>query len=114
MNTSKPNENGVLEEGRREIVARHGRACAVVNIARCEDGRYRHGMEMWYSHGGFSSPISAHSEGFATIGEARRAGLEDLLRQWHEAWPSEPKSVHDELRVMREQIEAQLCQPSLF
>jgi hypothetical protein len=40
--------------------------------------------------------------------------MEALLRRWPKPFPTDPSSVHDELRLMREQIESQLRQPSLF
>jgi hypothetical protein len=114
MEISKPNENGVLPAGIHDVVARHHRAYAAVNIALCDDGLYRMGVEMLYSHGGFSGPISFHSTGYATTVAARAAGLEELLRRWHKAYPSDPQSVRDELRILREQVEAHLRQPTLL
>lgn len=115
METSKPNENGAMRPGHREVVARHGdRYYAAVNVALCEDGLYRQSTSMMYSYGGFSGPVFAESEGFATLAAAIDAGLNDLLRRWHKPFPSEPLSVHDELNGMRQQVEARLRQPSLF
>lgn len=114
MQVSRPNENGVLETGYREVVASRGRAYAAINIALREDGRYAYGLDMNYSHGGFSFPISDSGEAFATKEAARTAALNALLRHWHAPFPSEPQSVHDELRIMREQVESHLRQPSLF
>jgi hypothetical protein len=114
MQVSKPNQNGVLETGRREVVATYGRFYAAVELALCEDGLYRFSVELFYSYGGFCGPISDTAEGYATEGAARTAALEELLRKWHRPFPSDPASVHEELRVLREQVEGQLCQPSLF
>lgn len=114
MEISKPNENGVLETGRREVVATYGRFYAAVEFARCEDGLYRFGIELHYSYGGFGTPIFDTAEGFATEAAARTAALEELLRKWHQPFPSDPASVHEELRILREQVERQLSQPSLF
>jgi hypothetical protein len=114
MDISRPNENGVLDKDAHEVVARHARCYAAINTAFCEDGLYRHSVELHYSYGGFSSPIYIESPGYPTLDAARTAGLEELLRHWHPPFPSEPQSVHDELADLREQIELQLRQPSLF
>jgi hypothetical protein len=114
MDISKPNMNGVLPEGLHDVVARRNRAYAAVNIALCDDGLYRMSVEMNYSHGGFSGPISIDDEGFATLAAARLAGLEELLRRWHKPFRSDPQTVHDELADMRQQVEARLRQPTLF
>jgi len=114
MDVSKPNEHGVLPEGRREVVARHGRAHAAVNIALCEDRLYRYSTEMHYSLGGFCGPITMNAEPHSTIDAARTAALHELLRRWHQPFPSDPASVREELRILREQVEAQLRQPTLF
>ena len=114
MELSKPNQNGVLETGRREVVATYGRSYAAVELALCEDGLYRFSVELFYSYGGFCGPICHTAEGFATAAAARTAGLEKLLRKWHRPFASDPASVHEELRILREQVEGQLRQPSLF
>jgi len=111
---SKPNDCGVFEAGCREIVATRGRAFAAVNIALCDDGLYRCGVEMHYAHGGFSFPIMFDATGYPTRDAARTAGIERLLRCWHTPFPSDPDSVRSELDDMRRQIEARLQQPSLF
>jgi hypothetical protein len=114
METSKTNANGVLPEGRHDVVARRNRSYAAVNIALCEDRLYRMSVELRYSYGGFSGPIRVDAEAYTTVDAARTAGLEELLRRWHTPVPSDPKSVHDELAEMRRQIEAHITQPSLF
>jgi hypothetical protein len=114
MQVSRPNENDVLETGCREVVASRGRAYAAISIALREDGRYAYGLDMNYSHGGFCFPITVTGESFATKEAARTAALAELLRHWYTPFPSEPQSVHDELRIMREQVQAHLRQPSLF
>ncbi len=114
MDVSRPNANGVVDKDTQEVVARRDRSYAAVSIALCEDGLYRHGVEMHYSHGGFSGPIHIECPGYPTADAARTAGLEELLLRWHRPFPSDSQSVHDELRILREQVEAQLRQPSLF
>ncbi len=114
MELSHPSALGTYEPGFTETVATYGRWYAAIEVAQCEDGLYRFSTSMQYSYGGFCGPIFAASEGFPTIVVARTAALEDLLAHWHKPFPSEPESVHDELRIMREQIEASLRQPSLF
>ena len=114
MKVSQPNEHGVLESGYREVVASRGRAYAAVNIALREDGRFAYGLELNYSYGGFVFPIAANGESFATKQAAREASLTELLGHWHTPFASEPASVHEELRNLREQVESHLRQPSLF
>jgi len=114
MQPGKPNDCGALDAGLQEVVASRGRAYAAIRIAWCDDGLYRIGVEMHYSHGGFAFPISIHADGFATLDAARTAALEQLLRSWHQPFPSEPDSVRAELHEMRAQVEARLRQPSLF
>lgn len=114
MQVSRPNEHGVLPEGRREEVARYGRAYCAINLAVCDDGLYRFGIEMMYSHGRFSTPIFSHAEGYLRADAARTAALNKLCQRWHEPFPSDPASVHEELRSMREQIKARLSQPLLL
>lgn len=114
MQVSHPNEHGVLPEGHREEVARHGRAYCAVNIALCDDGLFRFGIEMMYSHGGFSTPIFTDAEGYQSVDTARTAALTKLLDRWHKPFPSDPARVHEELRIMRERIEARLREPLLL
>jgi hypothetical protein len=114
MNVSKPNEHGVLATERREVVATYGRFYAAVELALCEDGLYRFSVELFYSYGGFGGPISDTAQGFATEATARMAAIEELLRKWHRPFPSDPATVQAELRILREQVEAHLSQPSLF
>ncbi|MCC6358749.1 MAG: hypothetical protein IT450_08405 [Phycisphaerales bacterium] len=114
MLPAKPNDCGVLEPASREVVASRGRAFAAVNIALCEDGLYRYGVDMMYATGGFGFPIYADAPGYSSLDAARTAALERLLRSWHTPFPSEPESVRAELADMRQQIEARLRQPSLF
>jgi hypothetical protein len=114
IDISTPNAHGVLDEGRREIVARPGRAYAAVNVAWCDDGLYRSSVELHYSYGGFSGPIVEGDPGYPTFDAAKTAGLEELLRRWHKPFSSDPQSVREELRILREQIESRLRQPCLF
>jgi hypothetical protein len=108
------NEYGVYEEGSIEELARRGRSYAAVKTCQCEDGLFRYGLDLMYSYGGFSFPISSSQEGFASPIAAKEAGTVDLLEHFPTAWGSEPQSVHDELREMKAQIERNFCQPSLF
>jgi hypothetical protein len=114
MEISTPNENGCLQGGVTEVVAYLGRSQAVVTIARGPDGAYRFSVGLTYSYGGFSGPITMDDEPYPTRSAARDAGLAELLRRWHKPFESDPESVHDELRILRDQIESQLRQPSLF
>lgn len=114
MEISKPNENGVLEAACRETVAVRGRSHAAVEFALAEDGLFRYSLHVMYSYGGFGGPIWFDQTGYSTLATARTAALQELLRKWPRAWESEPTSVHEELRELREQIESQLRQPSLF
>jgi len=114
MQVSRPNENGVLSEGCRETLARRGRAHASITIALCEGGQFRYGLDMLYSHGGFGFPIGINDEAFHSLASARNAAIEAMLRRFPRPFPSEPASVHEELRELREQLESHLRQPSLF
>jgi hypothetical protein len=114
MDIAKPNEHGVLQGGRHEIVARHHRAYAAVNIALCEDGLYRFSTELHYSYGGFCGPILVDDPDYPSLDAALNAGLEEMLRKWRQPFPSDPAGVHEELRILREQVEARLRQPTLF
>jgi hypothetical protein len=109
-----PNENGVYEPEAREELARVGRSYAVVKICQCDDGLYRYALDVMYSYGGFSGPITADDDGFPTFKTAKDAGTERLLKRFPSPWPSDPKSVHEELAAMRAQIERNIRQPSLF
>lgn len=117
MEIAKSNENGVFEPYLRFVVASYGlyyADYADVRIAFCEDSLYRCAVGLLYSYGGFSGPVFEDGEAYPTFQKAKEAGLQQLLRRWHKAWPTEPQSVHDELNDMRRQIEEQLRQPSLF
>lgn len=109
-----PNENGLYEPEAREELARIGRSYAAVKICQCDDGLFRYALDVTYSYGGFSGPITTQDDGFTTFKAAKDAGTEKLLRRFPFPWPSDPKSVHDELAAMRGQIDRQLRQPSLF
>lgn len=114
MDVSRPNEHGVLIEGHREIVAQRGRSHATIRIALCEDGRFRYGLDMMYSYGGFSFPIRIDDDSYESLASARDAAIEALLNRFPQAFHSEPASVHAELSDLREQVTARLRQPSLF
>ena len=114
MEISKPNENGVLPERIQEVVARLGRSYAAVNIALCDDGLFRFSTELLYSYGGFAAPIYAADTGYGRLDTARTAGMEQLVRRWPRPFPSDPASVYEELKRLREQIAAKLEQPTLF
>lgn len=114
MQPSHPNEHGVFPIGHSETIARRGLAYVMLTFAMNQDGLVRYGLQLRYSYGGLSSPISIHRPSFETLEAARIAAIEDLLRFWHEPFPSAPASVRLELRDLREQVEAHLRQPSLF
>ncbi len=114
MKISTVNACGVLETGHSECLARRGRAHATVSFALCDDGQFRYGLSMMYSYGGFLSPIRADGPAFRSLDAARTAAIQELLLSWHKPYPSDPVSVHHELRELREQVEGHLIQPSLF
>jgi hypothetical protein len=114
LEISHPNENGVLSAGYRECIGRVGRSHATIEFALDADGRYRFGIELHYSCGGFAWPIKSDGEAFPTMAAARDGAMQELLARFPIAWESEPQSVHDELRTLRAQVEATLRQPSLF
>jgi hypothetical protein len=108
------NEHGVYEAEAREELARVGRSYAEVRLCQCDDGLYRYSLDVTYSYGGFCGPISDDCEGFTTYAAAKEAGTRKLIERFPKPWASDPQSVHDELRQMKAQIEAQFLQPSLF
>jgi hypothetical protein len=114
MDVSHPNEHGVLTDGHREIIAQRGRSHATIRITLCEDGRFRYGLDMMYSYGGFSFPITIDDESFDSLPSAREAAIEAMLLRFPEPFHSEPASVHAELSDLREQVTAHFRQPSLF
>lgn len=109
-----PNEHGCYEKEALEDVARKGRAFAAVYWCHCDDGLYRVAVSLQYSYGGHCGPISASTPGYATAALAKEAGIAKLLQGYPKAWASDPQSVHNELAELRQQIERQLVQPSLF
>ena len=108
------NENGVYLDYQTETVAALGRSRAEVKIAKCDDGLYRYSLDVQYSYGGFSGPITDHGDGYPNHEQAKMAGISELLECFPTAWGSEPQSVHAELQQLREQVEAHIRQPSLF
>ena len=114
MEISKPNEWGAMKAGHEEIVARHGRWFAKVEVALCEDGLYRQSTSMMYSYGGHGGPVFMSRDGYTTMAAAIDAGIDELLRCWHTPFHSEPQSARDELDALRHQIEDRRRQPSLF
>ena len=109
-----PNANGVYEAEYREELARLGRSYAAVEISQCRDGLYRYRLDCMFKNSGFCGPITDRDEGFATLPAAKEAGTQELLERFPTAWPSEPQSVHDELRLMKAQVEQYFRQPTLF
>lgn len=114
MEPSYPNDNGVYPATSAEIVARHGRSFAEIRFAYCDDGHYRFSLSMQYSYGGYGGPISTSGPAYPSLAAARAAALESLIERWPTWHSAEPASVHEELRRMREQVTAQLSQPTLF
>lgn len=108
------NDCGVYLDYYTHTVAAVGRSHAKVMVARCDDGRFRFAIDFQYSYGGFSGPVTDHGEGHATPEQAKEAAIERLLARWPEAWASEPESVHRELRLLREEVEALQQQPLLL
>jgi hypothetical protein len=108
------NDFGVLVNYITEIVANFGSSTAEVNIAMGDDQRYRFGISLSYSYGGFGYAPASDAERYATYAQAMDAGLRALLDGWHTPFASDPASVHEELRQLREQVAARLQQPSLF
>lgn len=114
MEISQKNENGVYEIAALEKVAERGRSYAEVRLARCDDGLIRYSVDLSYSYGGFSGPITDRTEGFQTEQLAIDAGVKELLRNWPARWASDPRSVHDELSDLKRQLENRIAQPFLF
>ena len=114
MEPSTKNEHGVYARTSVEAAARHGRSFAEIRFAYCDDGQYRFALSVQYSYGGYGGPISASGPSYSTLPEARAAALEALLARWPTWHSAEPAHVHEELRLMREQVASQLRQPTLF
>lgn len=111
---ASPNDVGVYKKYQTEVVARHNRSAASVDIAQCTDGMYRFSVSVMYSYGGFSGPITDKTQGHETYDAARKAGVSELMRRFPKGWPSDPHSVHVELEAMRKQLEEHVRQPTLF
>lgn len=109
-----PNQNGVYPAEIIERLAEHGRSYAEIHIAQCDDGLYRYALEVQYSYGGFGGPITLQTEGLTNAEAARTLATEALLRRFPNGHAGDPQSVHDELQVMRAQLESCYRQPSLF
>jgi hypothetical protein len=105
---------GVLTDYTTESVATIGHSTAEVNIALGDGQRYRFGVSLSYSYGGFGFAPAADAESYSTYAQALDAGLQALLKHWHTPFRGDPASVHQELRMLREQVLARLRQPSLF
>lgn len=114
MEPSTRNEHGVYTKTTVEIVAQHDRSSAEIRLAYCDDGQYRFALSVHYSYGGFGAPVTDANGAWPSLTAARMAGLEALLARWPTAFTSEPGSVHEELRSMREQVASRLSQPTLF
>ena len=114
MHPSALNDRGILTDYITETVATVGYSTAEVNIALGDDQRYRFGVSLSYSYGGFGFAPAADAEPYATYAEARDAGMQALLKHWHTPFASDPASVHEELRMLREQVLVRLRQPTLF
>lgn len=114
MQMSRLTEYDVYPATTPEVVARHGRSFAEIQFAYCDDGRFRFALSVQYSYGGYGGPIFAEAPSYSDMSSARVAALEAMLSDWPKAFASDPASVHEELRLMREQIASQLRQPSLF
>lgn len=108
------NEHGVYQAENIEEIARHERSYGIVEICHCEDGFYRYGVSLLYSYGGTASPITKNAKGYASYSAAKDAGGKELLQRFPTLWLSDPQSVHNELKIMREQIELYFRQPTLF
>ena len=109
-----PNKNGVYEPDACEELARINHSYAIVKICQCDDGLFRFALDVMYSYGGFSGPITADDDGFASFKAAKDAGTKKLLKRFPNPWGGDPRGVHDELAAMRAQIEQHVIQPSLF
>jgi hypothetical protein len=114
MQPSSVNDAGVLVDYVTETIATAGYSAAEVKIAMGDDQRYRVGVSLSYSYGGFGWAPAADAESYATYAQALDAGLQVLLRRWHTPFASDPASVHEELKLLREQVLARLQQPTLF
>jgi hypothetical protein len=114
MEHSTLNERGIYPTTSFEIVAQDGMSYAEIGFAHCDDKQFRFALSLHYSRGGFASPIFEDAPAFSTQSAARFAALASLIARWPKPFLSDPASVHDELRLMRDQIASQLSQPTLF
>jgi hypothetical protein len=114
MQPSAINNAGVLVDYVTETIATAGYSTAAVKIAMADDQTYRFGVSLSYSYGGFGFAPAADAKPYATYAQALDAGLQALLRHWHTPFAGDPANVHEELRLLREQVVARLQQPTLF
>lgn len=114
MQTSTLSDRNIYPATSREIVAQLGRSFAEIRFAYCDDGLFRFSLALQYSYGGYGGPIFAGAEPYPDIATARVAALEQLLADWPKPFAGDPASVHEELRLLRQQIAAKLSQPTLF
>ena len=110
----EPNAFGVYEAEITEELARQGRSFAAIDMCECEDGLFRYALHVHYSSGGFAGPISKQGIGYATLGAARCAAVEDLLKRLPNPSANGPQNIQSELKAMRDDIDKSFQQPGLF
>ena len=110
------NDCGVFVDYDEEIVARCGRAKAVVGVSRVRDGVFVHCCSFEYSLGGFGyAPSVWNAAPPDTAEQARLAGIGELLgRISAQGFPGDPPAAVAEHAALRSQLENHLRQPSLF
>jgi hypothetical protein len=110
------NDCGVFVEYHEEIVARCGRAKAVVGVCRVRDGVFVHCCSFESSLGGFGyAPSVWNSVPYGSAETARQAGIEELFaRVSARGYPGDPAAAVAEHSAIRSQLENHIRQPSLF
>ncbi len=110
------NDCGVFVDYHEEIIARCGRAKAVVGVCRVRDGVFVHCFSFEYSLGGFGyAPSVWNAEPHVTAEHARLAGIGELLGRINgRGFTGDPVTAVAEHAALRSQLENQIRQPSLF
>ena len=109
------NDSGVFADYETEIVARCGRAVAEVGIYKLRDGVFVHCTHyMTATSGSGYAPCVWCSTPHDTAKEARLTGIAELLERLRDAGHDSDKTGHEDMRQLRQQLQRQIEQPSLF
>jgi len=100
------NEHGVFMDGQVELVAKHRNSQAEITVAETPCGLFAVGINFYSSTCSFGYAPNIWDEPYATREEARKAGIKEILSYLDE--PHGGKTVAEEIRQVRKQLEAQL------